>query len=425
MKIRLLVAAATMLTAIFVLCSRDMPVMPGENTTVVYPGPGKFSISRVQNLSKKSAGSLPQTDDHVGFDLGSVKASENYHFLLYNVGFSAVTNISIAFADSHFIAFPAHMDTLFPGIDIGLLPIVTVNAEHGTALTGVGYRPLLPKGNDTAVLRITGTTRTQSGKDSTLILDAAMAVKALVMDIEIRDTGGLVPLGSPGGRARGDFPEGISDMPFYSVSGCTVAVKNTGNVPITLKVWPEIASINDTSYGAAASFTIPAGDSAFVPRKSGRQVLCIDGNNTISDQVKLPLSPNGTCYFCLRGDASCVSSTDTSVDVNSFYTLFYMTTTACPNARCRFFLIDNSLVFWELAGKENCKYVTAGGRIYRLYGKTPDKLLCSYQGETGSFWTVEHYETKAAHGMLDTIRANLSDSELGLGKNHDVVLIIQ
>lgn len=425
MKIRFLIAAATMLTALFILCSRDMPVMPGENTTVVYPGPGKFSISRVQNLSKKSSGPLPQADDRAGFDLGSVKASGNYHFLLYNVGFSAVTNISIAFADSHFTACPTRMDTLFPGIDIGLLPIVTVNAEHGIALSGVGYRPLLPKGNDTAVLRITGTTRTQSGTDSTLILDVAMAVKALVMDIEMRDTGGMVPLGSPSGRARGNFPDGISELPLYGVSGCTVSVKNTGNVPVTMKVWPEQVSVNDTSYGKVSSTTIPAGDSARVPRKSGRQVLCIDGNNTISDQVKLPLSPNGASYFCLQGDASCESSTDTSVDVNAFYTLFYMTSTACPTARCRFFLIDNSLVFWELAGKENCKYVASGGRMYRLYGKTPDKLLGSYQGEAGSYWTVEHYENKAAHGMLDTIRANLSDGELGLGKNHDVVLIIQ
>ncbi len=424
MSIRLLFVAAAAFAALFVLCSRELPVSQ-DDTEIIYPGPGAFSISRVQNLAKIRSDLASRADGRVGFDLGSVKGSATYYFLLYNVGFSPITDISIAFADSHFAAFPGRMDTLFPGIDIGLLPIVKVDAVHGTALNGVGYRPLLPMGDDTAVLTITGTTRKQDGKDSTLVLSARMSVRALVMDVEVRDTGAPLSLAAPGGRVRGNFPEGVAEMPFYPVSGCTVAVKNTGNVPITLKTWSQQVNSQDTSFGNTVSQTVAPGSVTRIPRTGMRQVMCIDGNNAVSDQVKLPLLPNGKCYFLLRGDTPCQAVQDTTVQINSFYTLYYMVSTTCPSAKCRFFLIDSAMVFWELAGKETCKYVTAGNRIYRLYGKTPDKLLASCQGEDYSYWTIEHYESKAYHSMLDTIRANLSADDLGLGKSHSVVLIVQ
>jgi hypothetical protein len=425
MKPKILVAATAMVALSISFCSRDIPVMQQEPPDVVYPGAGKFSLSRTQNLAKTSGTASSDADGRTGFDLGSVKGSASFYFLLYNVGFSPITDISIAFADSHFSAYPERMDTLFPGIDIGLLPVLKVQAAHGTALNGVGSRPLLPMGSDTAVLTIKGSTRTQAGKDSTLTLAARMSVRALVADIEVRDDGKALPLGNPAGHVQGDFPDGIGAMPFYAVSGCTVTVKNTGNVPLALKAWSQQVDSGDTVFKAAFSSTVNVGDSAAVARTGGRQVLCVDGNNTIADPSKLPLAANGKYYFCLRGMTPCEPARDTSVQLNPFITLFYSVTTTCSNVKCRFFRIDNAFVFWELVGREACRYVAAGGRIYRLYGKTPDDILGSYQGEDFSYWTIEHYESKAAHGMLDTIRANLSAGDLGLGKNHTVELIIQ
>jgi hypothetical protein len=410
---------------ILFLCSRDFPVQT-DQTVAVYPGPGKFSLSHVRGLAKTDAAASAAGEGRAGFDLGSVGGSASFYFLLYNVGFSPITGISIGFADSQFAVSPARMDTLFPGIDIGLLPIVKVSAVHGTALTGVGYRPLLPMGNDTAVLTIKGTTRTKDGRDSVLVLAAGMAVKALVMDIDVRDANGSLPLASPGGKIRGDFPEGMTEMPFYSVSGCSVEIKNTGNVPVTATLWTEHADAGDTTWAETLSATIGPGRTTATPRLGGRCVVAVDGNNTVSDQTKLPLLPNGKCYFCLKGDASCDRSRDTSVQLEPLLGMYYAVISSCSNVKCRFFLIDDTYVFWELAGgKETCRYVTTGGVLYRLYAKSPDALLASYQREENSYWTIEHYESKAYHAMLDTIRANLSADDLGLGGAHTVRLIIQ
>jgi hypothetical protein len=422
MKHSLLFSIAA-IAALAIVCSRDMPVV--HNPVDVYPGSGKFGISHVQGLAKVRSASPVNSEGQVGFELGSVKGSSTFYFLLYNVGFSPITDISIAFADSHFTAFPARMDTLFPGIDIGLLPIVKINAAHGTALNGVGSRPLLAMGNDTAVLTIKGKTRTKEGADSTLTLNANMSVRALVMDIDIQDSRGSLALASPDGRAHGNFPEGLYEMPFYSAMGCTVTVKNTGNVPVAMKVWFQQITINDTTFGDTLARSIDVGGQAAIPCRSSRLVFSFDGNNTISDQSRLPLLSNGKCYFCLQGDKSCFSNIDSAANTNEFISIFYQIVNACPNVKCRFFLIDNTMVFWELSAEASCKFISAGSRIYRLYGKTPDELLGSYKGEKDSYWTIEHYESVSAHGMLDTIRANLSANDLGLGKSHNVVLIIQ
>ena len=422
MKHSLLFSIAA-IAALTILCSRDMPV--SHDPVTVYPGPGKFGISHVQGLAKTRSASPMHSDGQVGFELGSVKGSSTFYFLLYNVGFSPITDISIDFADSHFTAFPARMDTLFPGIDIGLLPIVKVNVAHGTALNGVGSRPLLAMGNDTAILTIKGTTRTNDGKDLALTLSAGMAANALLLDIDVQDSRGSLPLASPDGRARGNFPEGLDEMPFYSAMGCTVTVKNTGNVQVAMKAWFQRVNVLDTAFDDTLAFAIDVGGKAAIPRRSGRIVLSIDGNNTISDQSRLPLHPNGKCYFCLQGDESCLSTLDSTVNTGAFISIFYQVINSCPNVKCRFFLIDGAMVFWELANDASCKFISAGSSIYRLYGKTPDQLLASYKSEKDSYWTIEHYESQESHGMLDTIRANLSADDLGLGKSHKVILIIQ
>jgi hypothetical protein len=422
MKHSLLFSIAA-IAALAIVCSRDMPVV--HNQIDVYPGAGKFGISHVQGLAKVRSASPVSSEGQVGFELGSVKGSSTFYFLLYNVGYSPITDISIAFADSHFTAFPARMDTLFPGIDIGLLPIVKINAAHGTALNGVGSRPLLAMGNDTAVLTIKGKTRTKEGADSTLTLSANMSVRALVIDIDIQDSRGSLALASPDGRAHGNFPEGLGEMRFYNAQGCTVTIKNTGNVPVAIKAWFQRVNTLDTTFDDTLAFAIEVGGKATIPRRSDRIIFSIDGNNTISDQSRLPLLSNGRCYFCLQGDNYCFSNLDSTANTNEFINIFYQIVNACPNVKCRFFLIDNTMVFWELSTEASCKFISAGSRIYRLYGKTPDQLLGTYKGEKDSYWTIEHYESEASHGMLDTIRANLSANDLGLGKSHSVVLIIQ
>ncbi len=422
MKHSLLFSFAAAIAAILMVCGRDMPVSPNQAVTL-YPGPGRFGVSHVQGLAKARSASPMQSGGRIGFDLGSIKGSAVFYFLLYNVGYSPITNVTIGFTDPHFAAYPAGMDTLLPGVDMGLLPLVKVNAVHGTAVDGMGYRPLMALGSDSALLTFSGSTRTRDGKDSTVVLTAVLSVRALAMDIEVRDDNGALLLATPEGRISGSFPDNVGDLSFYSAHGCSVTVKNTGNVPVSIKAYALPINATGMTFKDTMSCSVDTGRAVAIPIIKSDLVVSIDGNGAVADQSKLRAYPNGNCYLYLKGDPAC--RPDTLLDISSFVTLFYIYSTSCPNLTNRLFMIDSAMVFWQLSAVSACSNLAAGIRLYRLYGKTPKNLLASYQGEDKSFWTIEHYETPACKALLDTIRANLSASDLGLGKNHRVEVIIQ
>ncbi|NML62075.1 hypothetical protein HHL21_13510 [Massilia sp. RP-1-19] len=88
----------------------------------------------------------------------------------------------------------------------------------------------------------------------------------------------------------------------------------------------------------------------------------------------------------------------------------------CANTRNRLFVIDGKQVFWDRAG-------TCADNSYaqRLYGATPDALLCeagdSIMGPRISCSDV------GARAMFDTILKNLGSADLGLGSAHTVELL--
>lgn len=86
---------------------------------------------------------------------------------------------------------------------------------------------------------------------------------------------------------------------------------------------------------------------------------------------------------------------------------------ACADIRNRLFLIDNRQVFWDRAG--NCP---DNSYAQRLYGATPDVLLCeTYDSIAGprTACTDEKYRA-----MFGTILKNLDQPDLGLGSAHKV-----
>ncbi|HEX2958185.1 MAG TPA: hypothetical protein VHO70_15230, partial [Chitinispirillaceae bacterium] len=178
---------------VLVGCSEQSPSGPGS-VTVLNPESGRFGLSSLGKLEKRSAASAVQQGSQVKFNLGKIKGSSGFFFLLYNVGMTPITNVSLSIDNPAFSVFPASMDTLIPGSDVGMLPVVKIAAFHGTPFDGVGNRPLLPQGKNECILHIQGASKTSAGVDTTIALEAVMSLDALVMALSLEGMNGALDI---------------------------------------------------------------------------------------------------------------------------------------------------------------------------------------------------------------------------------------
>ena len=85
----------------------------------------------------------------------------------------------------------------------------------------------------------------------------------------------------------------------------------------------------------------------------------------------------------------------------------------CADIRNRLFVIDDQLVFWDVAG--NC---ADASYAQTLYGSTPDQVLCVLHDSIAG--PVKECQDAQYQAMFDTITANLDQPDLGLGAGHTV-----
>ena len=88
-------------------------------------------------------------------------------------------------------------------------------------------------------------------------------------------------------------------------------------------------------------------------------------------------------------------------------------TASCADLRNRLFVIDKTYVFADVAG--NCSDASYS---QVLYGAAPDKVLCS-AGDSIAGPRVSCSDPKLS-ALFDTMRKNLDQPDLGLGKEHKV-----
>ena len=85
----------------------------------------------------------------------------------------------------------------------------------------------------------------------------------------------------------------------------------------------------------------------------------------------------------------------------------------CSDFRNKLYVIDNKMVLHDRAG--NCP---DNGNAQVLYGATVDTILC--QSGDGIAGTIISCQDAANRPLFDTIRANLNQTDLGLGAGHTV-----
>ncbi len=290
-----LLLAGCVVIGLFWSCSKEMPVQTERKLDPVQ-GPGGFGMSYLKGLAKTRVASSVQAGDKVNFNLGNLKGSTAFYFLLYNIGGMPITNVKLSISDSGFAVFPSAIDTLVSGGDVGMLPVVKVSAYHGSALDGIGSRPVMKRGKNAADLMVEGTTKTNSGNDTTVRMAANLTLTALVMDIEMKgDSGRVIDLAAPnsGGQGR------INGYDVYNIRGYTmnsdftfVTIKNMGNVLISIEIYEGY----DKTF--VLSEEIRPDDTLSVELKTTERYVLLSGGNVVAaDYRKLRMEDNGIAYL--------------------------------------------------------------------------------------------------------------------------------
>jgi len=284
---------------------------PGTPGTPLFT-PGRFALSHAAGLVNAApADGLVGLDDSKldltalqvssfagpSFDLGAIRATDQFFFNLSNAGGTSITGITIASNNPAFEVSPAAISELPPDTGTAsVTPVVRVTAIHGIPSSGLGFTDLLPAGANNAVIDFNGTTTDSVGASIAVALDVTLTVNAFVFDIQITDVNGVVDLTGAGTVCCPPAGGGFS-IPELQVQG-DILVENTGNVDIALSTSFSLNFLSAflTTLTPGTSVAVLAADFA-----AEGLVLVMDGGGTVSDQSRLPILPNGLIVLAFQG----------------------------------------------------------------------------------------------------------------------------
>jgi hypothetical protein len=241
-------------------------------------------------------------ENTVAFNLGELKKSQSFYFMLTNGGDSDIKDIAIKSNNSAFQVSPASISVLPTGPGMTAVPVVRVNIVHGPSLSGVGLEPILSPGPHSARITITGNA---TGSDTAIIsiaLNVDLTVDAKVMDIELVDNGTSLDLTKPWGSSMGALElGGLGSARLYCYPEGTLEIKNTGSVDIratltgqNTSTWGDVTAELNIARGATQVVQYPVGaDSSIL-------YIALDGSNTVTDYRRLQLGDDGRAYLAVQ-----------------------------------------------------------------------------------------------------------------------------
>ena len=271
------------------------------------PRPGSFALTHLEGLRQAASLTANTTTASLtaaqgprmapaaqgpDFNLGTIRATDRFYFLLGNGGDFSITGITITSSNPAFQVSPTSIDDLQPDTGVTIAPVVRVTSVHGTSPTGIGFTDLMPAGSNTATVSFSGTTTDNDGQSIAVSLDAGLMLNALVMDVRVFDDGGEIDLSTPeGGTTGGDLTGGVA-VPFFTVLG-SLLVENSGNVAIEITTWYGDRTTESTIIGPGET-----ADLTNAPQgTAGTNYVWLYGGGTVSDQSRLPVTQNGQVIF--------------------------------------------------------------------------------------------------------------------------------
>jgi|GEM_PF-2973319 len=218
-SIRYLVALS-LLSQLFIACKKDSEHQPAEQS-------GYFVVTGTSSSSAASGRTTGAKADTY-FNLGSLKASKAFVFMLANGGNKDIFDITLASNEPAFEVSPQRLQRLPGRGSSGIVQLITVGVTHGVQLNspiGQSQAPNLPKGLHETRIAIKG--KTLVDKDTIEVTgDFTVAVEALVVDAKIVCGGQDV--------VRNADQWGNEYWYVYPVK--TVQMVNTGNVAIKVDI---------------------------------------------------------------------------------------------------------------------------------------------------------------------------------------------
>jgi len=228
-------------------------------------------------------------------DLGDIKASRDFYLPLTNIGQTSITDIELASSNESFSVFPSTIASLAPWTTPDSISLIRLNVQHGIALDGTGFAPLLPMGPNSTTLTVTGKTMDANGSPMDLQVEINVSVNALLLDAEIYCDGNLLEIKDNEGSHVG--PTGLGGLGAIRFGECAVnpEIKNVGNVDFQMTAYgydtdgPRLVKIGETTSIHIEVSTSPA----YIDFE-------LDGDNTIPDLDAFDLGNDGNAYFALH-----------------------------------------------------------------------------------------------------------------------------
>lgn len=252
--------------------------------------PGYFILTELKSPHLKSAQADPIKNQ---FSLGNLKASKEYFFILSNGGESSIFDVQFSSDNPAFKVFPQKINELAgTKTASNLIPLVSLNVIHGTRLNGIGYSNLLPMGDNSATITISGKI-IENGDSVKIESSYSFNVNAQVMDISIFKDDKEIDLTKPDASSSSNLG-GLGFVRMYMVSTNKISIQNKGNVDIYL------TNYSQDQFGTTTkSEVVPILTGQTIPfiLTSEFSTIELESDGTIAPDDRIQLGNNGKGYF--------------------------------------------------------------------------------------------------------------------------------
>jgi len=265
--------------------------------------PAYFTLAQIKTSNPNGrTSSINETSTE--FNLGDIKASKEFYFLLGNGGDNSIFNVKLETSNPMFTISPQKISVLEGrnSTNNSIIPLVSLGVLHGLQLNGVGYTELLPMGENQVTLSISGKV-IENGDSVEVTSTFDLTVNAKQMDIKLYSNDLEIDFSNSNavGQWVGlEFESGLPSIPGYDFSPSNLKIKNTGNVEISLSL-SNLTSGPDTirmvlqpNQLEPINLPAPVGNDFYFA------LFELNGNGTITDRSRIRLGTNGKGYLILQ-----------------------------------------------------------------------------------------------------------------------------
>ncbi len=251
---------------------------------------GYFKLVPIQ--SSKNARELATSSESGSFNLGDLKASKEFYFLLQSTG-GIISDITLETDNPNFSISPGSISELKQ--DGSIIPLITIGITHGIYLNGFGFTDILEMGEQSATLTIRGKTMVE-GTLSEVESSFSFTVNAKVMDIKLATDNTEIDLTEVETTTSG-VPNagGLGAVRGYTSQSGIIEIENTGNVTIQIRA---IENFNGPMFFQES--VVPGDVISIDISEKNYTVISLDGSGTITDNSKIQMGNDGKAYFALE-----------------------------------------------------------------------------------------------------------------------------